>query len=85
VPGGRHRDPQNPRRALIQRNLMRELGAGRETFYLENHRRMGHVFSSDVQINLSGYAASTPVAPGTSFTCPTLGYFRWGCFVLQKT
>jgi 3-oxoacyl-[acyl-carrier-protein] synthase III len=70
---------------LIQRSLMRELGADRETFYLENLPRMGHVFSCDVLINLSDYAASAPVAPGTNFTCLTVGYFRWGCFVLQKT
>jgi 3-oxoacyl-[acyl-carrier-protein] synthase-3 len=70
---------------LIQRSLMRELGVGKETFYLENIPRMGHVFSCDVLINLSDHAASAPVAPGTAFTCLTVGYFRWGCFVLQKT
>jgi 3-oxoacyl-[acyl-carrier-protein] synthase III len=69
---------------LIQRGLMRELRAGRETFYLDNLRRLGHVFSCDVLINLTDYAASTPVAPGATFTCLTVGYFRWGCFVLQK-
>lgn len=70
---------------LIQRSLMRELGTGKEAFYLENLKRMGHVFSCDVLINLSDYEASTPVAPATTFTCLTVGYFRWGCFVLQKT
>lgn len=70
---------------LIQRNLMRELGAGKERFYLENLRRMGHVFSCDVMINLSDYAASKAVEPAATFTCLTVGYFRWGCFVLQKT
>ncbi|WP_165964328.1 hypothetical protein [Actinomadura sp. KC216] len=70
---------------LIQRNLMRELGVKKETFYLDNLARMGHVFSCDALINLSDYAASTPVPAGTSFTCLTVGYFRWGCFVLQKT
>lgn len=69
---------------LIQRSLMRELGTGREAFYLDNLRRLGHVFSCDVLINLSDYAASTPVAPGTTFACLTVGYFRWGCFVVQK-
>lgn len=70
---------------LIQRNLMRELGVGEQTFYLDNLQRLGHVFSCDVLINLSDYAGSTPIAPGTTFSCLTVGYFRWGCFVLQKT
>lgn len=70
---------------LIQRSLMRELGVGQNTLYLENLQRLGHVFSCDVLINLSDYATSVPVAPGTTFTCLTVGYFRWGCFVLQKT
>jgi 3-oxoacyl-[acyl-carrier-protein] synthase-3 len=70
---------------LIQRTLMRELGVGKQTFYLENLARLGHVFSCDVLINLTDYAAETPVAPATTFTCLTVGYFRWGCFVLQKT
>lgn len=69
---------------LIQRGLMRELGVGREMFYLDNLERLGHVFSCDVLINLTDYAASTPVAPGATFTCLTVGYFRWGCFVLEK-
>jgi len=69
---------------LIQRNLMRELGTGRQAFYLDNLRRLGHVFSCDVLINLSDYAASTNVAPATTFACLTVGYFRWGCFVVQK-
>ncbi|WP_431911900.1 hypothetical protein [Micromonospora carbonacea] len=69
---------------LIQRNLARELGIGQQALYLENLRRLGHVFSCDVLINLSDYTASTPVAPATTFTCLTVGYFRWGCFVVQK-
>jgi 3-oxoacyl-[acyl-carrier-protein] synthase-3 len=69
---------------LMQRGLMRELGASREMFYLDNLRRLGHVFSCDVLINLTDYAAAAPVAPGATFTCLTVGYFRWGCFVLRK-
>lgn len=69
---------------LIQRTLMRELGVDRKLFYLDNIGRLGHVFSCDTLINLSDYAAATPVAPGTTFTCLTVGYFRWGCFVVRK-
>lgn len=69
---------------LIQRGLMRELGTGKERFYLDNLRRLGHVFSCDVLINLIDYAAATTIAPGATFTCLTVGYFRWGCFVLRR-
>ncbi|MEU9336638.1 hypothetical protein AB0D49_26305 [Streptomyces sp. NPDC048290] len=69
---------------LIQRGLMRELGTGRDRFYLDNLARLGHVFSCDVLINLMDYAASAPVPSGATFTCLTVGYFRWGCFVLEK-
>lgn len=69
---------------LVQRSLMRELGVGEDLFYLDNLGRLGHVFSCDVLINLSDYAAGKPVAAGATFTCLTVGYFRWGCFVLEK-
>ncbi|WP_320775631.1 hypothetical protein [Streptomyces sp. CRN 30] len=69
---------------LVQRALMRELGTGREKFHLDNLGRLGHVFSCDVLINLVDYEAATPAAPGAVFTCLTVGYFRWGCFVLRK-
>jgi 3-oxoacyl-[acyl-carrier-protein] synthase-3 len=70
---------------LIQRSLMKQLGVGADKFYLANIPRLGHVFSGDVLISLSDHAAATPVARGTLFSCLTVGYFRWGCFVLQKT
>ncbi|NBH04614.1 hypothetical protein [Amycolatopsis sp. SID8362] len=69
---------------LIQRGIMRELGVGKEAFYLDNLPRLGHVFSCDVLINLTDYAAANPVTSGAAFTCLMVGYFRWGCFVLQK-
>ncbi|MFD2467720.1 3-oxoacyl-[acyl-carrier-protein] synthase III C-terminal domain-containing protein [Amycolatopsis silviterrae] len=69
---------------LIQRALMKELGTGPEKFWLDNLARLGHVFSCDVLINLTDYAERTAVAPGAAFACLTVGYFRWGCFVLRK-
>ena len=69
---------------LVQRSLVGQLKIPKSKFYLDNIPKIGHVFSADVLINLKHYLEQEPSSKGAHYACFTIGYFRWGLFILEK-
>lgn len=71
--------------SLLQRSYRSTMGIDEEKLFLSNLAKYGHVFSADTLINLKDYSMANTISSGQKYACFTVGYFRWGCFALQRT